>query len=31
VRKAAPEAIATDASQRWEPAGVLRVLLPEAV
>src|SRR5215212_3994255 len=29
VRKAAPEVIATAASQRWEPAEVLRVLLAE--
>jgi DNA replication protein DnaC len=29
VRKAAPEVIATAASQRWEPAEVLRVLLTE--
>ena len=29
IRKAAPEVIATAASQRWEPAEVLRVLLAE--
>ncbi|MCA1677669.1 MAG: IS21-like element helper ATPase IstB [Actinobacteria bacterium] len=29
VRRAAPEVIATAASQRWEPAEVLRVLLAE--
>ena len=29
VRKAAPEVIATAASQRWDPAEVLRVLLVE--
>jgi DNA replication protein DnaC len=29
VRKAAPEVLATAASQRWEPAEVLRVLLTE--
>jgi DNA replication protein DnaC len=29
VRKAGPEVIATAASQRWEPAEVLRVLLAE--
>src|SRR6201987_3219748 len=29
VRRAAPEVIATAASQRWDPAEVLRVLLAE--
>ena len=29
IRKAAPEVIATAASQRWEPGEVLRVLLAE--
>jgi DNA replication protein DnaC len=29
VRQAAPEALATAASQRWAPAEVLRVLLAE--
>ena len=29
LRRAAPEVIATAASQRWEPAEILRVLLAE--